>query len=117
MSSQQVDAYIDALDEPRRSMLRTLRRMILAEIPQAEEVISYGVPGFRIGDVVVAGISAARNHVSYLPHSGNILDTLDAEQLQGFVATKGALKMPVDTPLPQALVAELISLRRAQASV
>jgi uncharacterized protein YdhG (YjbR/CyaY superfamily) len=117
MASDEVDGYLAALDEPKRSTLETMRRLIAAEIPEAEEGLSYGVPVFRIEGKPIAGFSAAKQHLSYLPHSGSILGSLDADQLQGFTATKGAVKMAVDTPLPAALIRILIVLRRAEAGV
>jgi uncharacterized protein YdhG (YjbR/CyaY superfamily) len=117
MASDEVDRYLAALDEPRRSTLEALRRRIAAEIPEAEEGLSYGVPVFRIAGKPIAGFSAAKHHLSYLPHSGSILGMLGAEQLQGFTASKGAVKMAVDSPLPDGLVRTLIALRRAEAGV
>ncbi len=72
---------------------------------------------FRLDGKNVAGLSVARNHVSYLPHSGSVLSSLTAEELDGFSATKGALKMPVDTPLPDMLVARLIAVRRDELGI
>jgi uncharacterized protein YdhG (YjbR/CyaY superfamily) len=40
MSSQEVDEYVDALEEPKRGTLKTLRRTILEVLPEADEVIS-----------------------------------------------------------------------------
>ena len=41
MSSEQVDEYLHALEEPRRSALATLRRTVLGVAPDAERVICY----------------------------------------------------------------------------
>jgi uncharacterized protein YdhG (YjbR/CyaY superfamily) len=117
MSVEEVDEYLAALDEPRRSTLIELRCSILAVVPDAEQGLSYGVPVFRIGGKNVAGFSAAKNHLSYLPHSGTVLGTFAADDLGGFAASKGALKMPVDTPIPRGLVARLIAARRTEAGV
>ena len=117
MAIEEVDEYLAKLDEPKRSTLQQLRQSILATIPDAEQGLSYGVPAFRIHGNPIAGFSAAKNHVSYLPHSGQILATLGADDLAGFSASKGALRMPVDTPLPDSLVHRLIQARRAEAGV
>lgn len=117
MPSNEIDDYLAALDEPRRSTLAAVRRIIAAEIPEAEEGLSYGAPVFRIAGRPIAGFSAAARHLSYLPHSGSILDSLSPEQLHGFPASKGAIRMPVDTPLPAELIRTLIELRRAEAGV
>jgi len=114
---EEVERYLADLEEPERSTLAAVRDSILAAIPDAEQGMSYGVPVFRIGGRSVAGFSAAKNHVSYLPHSGTVLATLTRQDLAGFAASKGALKMPVDTPIPPELVARLIAARRTEAGV
>lgn len=117
MSSDEIDAYLEALDEPRRSTLAALRRTIAEAIPEAEEGLSYGAPVFRIDGRPIAGFAAAARHLSYLPHSGTVLGAMTPEELRGFAASKGSLRMPVDTPLPADLVGELIRRRRAEAGV
>jgi uncharacterized protein YdhG (YjbR/CyaY superfamily) len=49
MSAAEVDEYLRGLEEPKRGTLETLRRTIHEIVPEAEEVISYGVPAFRLG--------------------------------------------------------------------
>jgi uncharacterized protein YdhG (YjbR/CyaY superfamily) len=105
-----VDAYLAALEEPKRSTLEALRRTILEIVPDAEQVISYRVPAFRVGGKTVAGFAAFKNHLSYLPFSGRVLPRL-AGELAAFSGTKSALHFPVDEPLPKALVEKLIAAR------
>lgn len=114
MSAEQVDAYLRELEEPKRSTLETLRRTILEIVPQAEQMISYGVPAFRAGGTTVAGMAAFRNHLSYLPFSGSVFAQL-ADELDGYTMTKGSLHFPVDRPLSKALVKRLIAVRLAEA--
>ncbi len=117
MSRTAIDDYLDQLDEPRRSTLVALRCAIRAVIPDADEGLSYGVPVFRISGKPIAVFSAASRHVSYLPHSGDVLASFSDDDLAGFSASKGALRMPVDTPLPDDLVRRLVEVRRAEAGV
>src|SRR5262245_46962005 len=106
----EVDAYLQALPEPKRSTLEALRRTILEIVPDAEQVISYRVPAFRVGGKTIAGFAAFKNHLSYLPFSGSVLPRL-ADALAGYTGTKSALHFPVDTPLPKPLVEKLIAAR------
>ena len=110
MSREQVDAYLASVEEPKRSTLQQLRRTILAIVPGAEEGISYQVPAFRVGRRVVAGFAAFKNHLSYLPFSGSVLEQLP-DEIAGFKGTKSALHFPVDQPLPEPLVRRLIEVR------
>jgi uncharacterized protein YdhG (YjbR/CyaY superfamily) len=110
VSAEEVDEYLQGIEEPKRSTLEALRRTILDVVPDAEQVISYRVPAFRVGGKTVAGFAAFRDHLSYLPFSGSVLPQL-AGELQGYAMTKSALHFPVDRPLPEALVRKLVAAR------
>jgi uncharacterized protein YdhG (YjbR/CyaY superfamily) len=114
MSAADIDEYLERLEEPKRSTLIHLRRDILAVIPDAEECISYTVPGFRVTGKMIAGFAAFKNHLSYLPHSGQVFPEL-AEELAGYEMSKGALRFHVDKPLRGELVEKLIAVRLRQA--
>jgi uncharacterized protein YdhG (YjbR/CyaY superfamily) len=114
MSAAEIDEYLDRLDEPKRSTLSRLRRDILAVVPDAEECISYAVPGFKVAGKAIAGFAAFKSHLSYLPHSGSVFPEL-AEELAGYGKSTGALRFPVDQPLPPELVEKLIAVRLGQA--
>ena len=88
MSQREIDEYLAALDEPKRSTLEELRRAILDVIPEADQGISYGMPAFKVDGKVVAGFAAFKNHLSYFPHSGSVLPEL-ADDLSGYAAIEG----------------------------
>lgn len=110
MSHDQIDDYLAKVEEPKRSTLAQLRRTILGIVPEAEECISYQVPAFKVSGKVVAGFAAFKNHLSYLPFSGSVLNKL-TDELDGYDKTLSALHFPVDRPLPEALVKKLINVR------
>lgn len=114
MSSDEIDAYLASLEEPKRSTLHQLRQMILEVIPDAEQGISYQLPAFRIQGKVVAGFAAFKSHLSYLPHSGSVFPEL-REEVARYRTSSGALQFPIDTPLPKPLVEKLVRVRIAQA--
>jgi uncharacterized protein YdhG (YjbR/CyaY superfamily) len=114
MSAAEIDEYVDGLDEPKRSTLRRLRADILAVVPDAEQCISYTVPGFKVAGKTIAGFAAFKNHLSYLPHSGAVFGEL-AEELAGYERSSGALRFPIDQPLASELVEKMIAVRLRQA--
>ena len=114
VATADVDEYLRGLEEPKRGTLQALRSTILEIVPEAEEIISYRVPAFRVRGLTVAGFAAFRDHLSYLPFSGSVLVQL-ADQLEGYTMTKSALHFAIDQPLPEALVKELITVRLAEA--
>jgi uncharacterized protein YdhG (YjbR/CyaY superfamily) len=113
VSSEEVDEYLRGLDEPKRSTLQALRGTILEIVPDAEQVISYRVPAFRVRGKTVAGFAAFKDHLSYLPFSGSVLGQL-ADELKGYTTTKSSLHFPVDRPLPKSVVRNLIAVRLAE---
>jgi uncharacterized protein YdhG (YjbR/CyaY superfamily) len=110
VSAEEIDEYLRALEDPKRSTLEALRRTILEIVPDAEQVLSYRVPAFRVQGEIVAGFAAFKDHLSYLPFSGSVLGQM-ADDLRGYTMTKSALHFPVDRPLSKALVKNLIAVR------
>ena len=114
MSAEEIDDYLQGVREPERGVLETLRGNILETVPDAQQVISYGVPAFRVNGRAVAGFAAFTAHLSYLPFSGSVLQQL-AGELEGYTMTKGSLHFEVDRPLPKAVVDRLIAVRLREA--
>ena len=113
VSRKEVDHYLASVEEPKRATLQNLRETIHEIVPDAEEVISYGMPAFRLNGKVVAGFAAFKNHLAYLPHSGSTFSELKKE-LAGYESTEGSLHFPIDKPLPKALVKKLIAVKLRQ---
>ena len=113
MPAREIDEYLAALDEPKRSTLEELRRTILEIVPDAEQCISYGMPAFKVRGKAIAGFGAFKHHLSYFPHSGSVLPELP-EDVAGYAGSKGTLQFAVDTPLPKSLVEKLIAVRISQ---
>jgi uncharacterized protein YdhG (YjbR/CyaY superfamily) len=110
MTSKEVDRHLANIQEPQRSTLQALRMLILEALPEAEEVISYGFPGYKLNGKVICGFDAFKNHCSFFPHSSLVIPELEKE-LVNYKTTKGALQFAVDKPLPKNLVRKLINTR------
>lgn len=48
MAQHEIDAYLAALEEPKRSTLEQLRKAIIEVVPDAEQGLSYGMPAFKV---------------------------------------------------------------------
>jgi len=114
VSAQEIDQYLDALEEPKRVTLARLREAILEIVPEADQGIAYGVPAFKVRGKTIAGFAAFKNHLSYLPHSGSVFPQLQ-DELKGYTTSSGALRFGIDEPLPAPLVEKLIAVRLRQA--
>lgn len=113
MTAAEIDAYLAAVEEPKRNTLEALRQSILEVVPTAEQGMSYGMPAFKVAGKAVAGFAAYKNHLSYMPHSGSVISQL-GDDVAGYETSKGALRFAVDTPLPKQLVRKLIAARLDQ---
>jgi uncharacterized protein YdhG (YjbR/CyaY superfamily) len=113
VTAEDIDRYLAQLDEPKRSTLAAVREAILEVVPEAEQCLSYRLPAFKVGGKVVAGFAAFKNHLSYLPHSGSVLDKL-GDDARGYDGTKSSLHFPVDQALPTSLVAKLVAIRKEE---
>ncbi|AWR21823.1 MULTISPECIES: iron chaperone [Aurantimicrobium] len=116
MSTAEIDAYIAAQPEPQRSTLEHLRKQILTVIPEAEQCISYAMPGFRVNGKVVAGFASYKKHIGYYPHSGQVFGVM-MDDLAGYVVSEkgGGVQFPIDKAVPDALIEKLIAVRMSQA--
>ena len=101
---------------PHRKTMLAMRKTILSIIPEAEEVVSYGMPAFKVNGNVVAGILHAKNHVGYYPFSGSIVK-LFSQELKNYSTTKSAIHVPVDKPLSKTLLKKLIRARISQCPI
>ena len=54
------DAYIAKAPKDLRPLLVRLRAQLARALPDAEEVIAYKMPGFKLGQSIVAGYAAGR---------------------------------------------------------
>lgn len=62
MSAQQVDDYLAAIEEPKRTTLDSLRQTIRELVPRAEECMSYGMPAYKLEGKTIAGFVTCRLH-------------------------------------------------------
>jgi len=114
VSKKEIDDYLATLKLAERETLEILRHDIMEIVPDAEQCISYGIPAFRLRGKVIAGFGAYKQHLSYFPHSGSVLEAFKSE-LAAYSRAKGTLHFRVDSPLPKALVKRLIQTRIDQA--
>jgi len=91
----------------------TMRARILEIVPDAEEVVSYGMPAFKVDGNIVAGLLANKTYVGYYPFSGSVLPNFRSE-LSKYFTTLSALHIPLDKPLPKTLLKRLIRARLTQ---
>lgn len=104
-----IDTYIAMQPETVQPVLEKLRQTINAVAPDAEELISYGMPAFKWNGMLV-GFAAAKNHFGFYPWNGSTVEQFK-DELKTFATSKGAIQFPIDKPLPVALVKKIVKSR------
>jgi uncharacterized protein YdhG (YjbR/CyaY superfamily) len=104
-----IDEYLDKLNGPEKAEFQTIHRIVHETVPDAQEVISYGMPGFKYQGKYLIGFAAFKGHLSLFPTSGPI-EELQAK-LAGFTLTKGTIQFTVNKPIPESLIKELLLCR------
>ena len=84
--------------------MRELRAIFRAALPDATEVISYGIPTYKFPGGIVY-FAAAKKHCAVYAAAVHLFP----DELQGLVGEKGTLRFPLDKPIPEELLTRLLT--------
>ena len=104
------EGYFASLSKDARAALESIRTIIKAVVPDAEEVISYQMPAFKHKGRLLVGIAAFKKHCSFFPMSARVMESHKRE-LEGFDTSKGTIRFSPDKPPSPALIRKLIRVR------
>jgi uncharacterized protein YdhG (YjbR/CyaY superfamily) len=105
--------YFASLPPAVRTRMKDIRDMVRGIAPDAVEVFSYGIPGFKLGGKPLVWYAAFARHTSLYPMTASIRKA-NAAALAGYKMSTGTVQFPLDKPLPVALVKRLIRARLAE---
>ena len=109
------DAYIAGAPQDLRPLLIGLRAQLARDLPDAEEVIAYKMPGFRIGESIVAGYAAFSKQCGLYLSPSAIKSHADDIAAAGLKSTKTGVTFSPSQPIPDRLVKKLaLASRREQ---
>jgi len=103
-----VEEYFTSLPKDVRSKLQELRNAVKKTAPQAEEVISYNIPAFRLNGMLV-WYAAFKNHIGFYPRGSGVEEF--KKELTAYKNAKGSVQFPLDQPLPLALITRIVKFR------
>jgi uncharacterized protein YdhG (YjbR/CyaY superfamily) len=113
MSKAEITAHLKKFDKPQRDALQAVRVAIAEALPEAEEVIKYGIPTFAIDGKGVIGFDGFKNHNSIFPYSGS-LGARMRDELAKYEQTKGSIHFDRERPFPKTLLKKIIKERLKQ---
>jgi uncharacterized protein YdhG (YjbR/CyaY superfamily) len=110
-----VDAYLANLAPHQRDALTVVRATLRTVLPRADECIKYGMPAVALDGKGIAGYAAFKEHWSYFPMSGSVLEVAgDVVSRYQRTTTNGGLKLGFGERLPVSVVRRLVKLRMAE---
>jgi len=120
MEMNDIDKYIAAFPRDTQQLLQQLRATVKTVAPQAEEVISYGMPAFKLNGMLV-WFAAHSKHIGFYPRISGI--EAFKKELSIYKGAKGSVQFPLVKPLPLGLITKIVkfrvkeNLQRAKANV
>ena len=108
------DAYIASAPEQLRPVLAQLRAQLTDALPDADQIISYNMPGFQIEKSIIAGYAAFSKQCGLYVANDAISALSDDIKAAGLKATKTGVTFSLRKPIPDTLVRGLaVASRKA----
>jgi uncharacterized protein YdhG (YjbR/CyaY superfamily) len=107
-SPQTVDDYIAGFPAEIQSILQQIRSIIRETVPDAEEVINYQMPTYRLQGNLVH-FAAFKSHIGFYPTPTGVEAFMD--ELAPYQHAKGSIRFPFDQPIPYALIRKIVAFR------
>jgi uncharacterized protein YdhG (YjbR/CyaY superfamily) len=109
-----VASYFKKLSPEQRASLQKLRETIAAAAPEADEGITYSMPGFLLGGKGFVAYAAFQDHYSFFPMGTSAIEGYK-DQLGEHLTGKGTISFRYDERLPVTLVKKIVRTRLAEA--
>jgi len=103
-----IEEYLSGFSGETLEIMEELRRVIKENAPASKEVISYGMPAYRLHSVLVY-FAAQKKHLGFYPTASAI--EVFSEKLKAYHTSKGTVRFPYNLPLPYELIAEIVRFR------
>lgn len=110
-TAKNVDDYVAGFPKETQELLRQMRATIKAAAPDADEVISYAMPAYKLNGMLVYFAGYAR-HVGFYPGVDGI--SAFKKELSVYKGAKGSVQFPLDKSLPLGLVKRIVKFRVKQ---
>jgi uncharacterized protein YdhG (YjbR/CyaY superfamily) len=110
VSEREVDDYIAGLPEAKQSTMRNVRQWVREAAPDADEVITYKMPGFKISGRFLVSYDAYKNHYSIFPGSDGVARAMGTD-IEPFLTGKGTISFTGEKPLTETQVKGIVKAR------
>jgi uncharacterized protein YdhG (YjbR/CyaY superfamily) len=113
--AEDVGAYLAGFPRSAQTPLRRVRSALRKALPGAEEVISYGIPAYRVEGRVAIYFAGWKSHYSIYPANARLVAAFKDDLAPYEVNNKGTIRFPLSEPVPVRLIARLAKFRAKEA--
>ena len=101
-----VDEYLADFTPDMQVLLNKVRKLMVDSVPEAEEVISYNIPCFKLGKTYMIYFAGYTKHISIypVPRGSEKLDT----EMKPYVKGKGTLQFQLSEKIPFGLIKKVV---------
>jgi uncharacterized protein YdhG (YjbR/CyaY superfamily) len=110
-----VDDYLAAQPEATQRILGRVRSAIRKAMPEAEEVISYKIPAYRLHGRIVIYFAGWKEHYSIYPAIGALVAEF-RDELAPYKISKGTIRFPLSQPVPVKLIERIAKFRSQESA-
>ncbi len=108
--SENVEGYIAQFSPEIQEKLSVVRAIILTNVPDAVESISYGMPAYKLNKKPLIYFASFEKHLGL--YATPAAHTQFKESLLSYKQGKGSVQFPFNRPLPTDLIAEMVRFNR-----
>jgi len=106
------DSYISTFPKETQKLLQQVRTAIRQAAPEAEEVISYGMPAFKQHGSPLVYFAGYEHHIGFYPTGTGI--AAFKKEIEKYKHSKGAVQFPLDKPVPVTLIKQMVKFKLAE---
>ena len=105
-----VDEYIAAQSECAQRVLKHVRSAIRKAVPNAEEVISYNIPTYKLHGTRLLFFAGWKRHYSLYPATERVVAAFN-DDLAPYEVNKATVRFPLFQPVPVKLIGRIAKFR------
>ena len=106
----EVSKYIHQFPEGVQEILNKIRKIILDEVPNAEERISYAMPAFFLNKKPLVYFAGYKNHIGFYATPNGHEEF--AEEFSNYKQGKGSVQFALNEEIPYDLILKVVKFRK-----
>ncbi len=104
-----IDKYIEQFDPNVKTILASIRKIIFKIAPKASELMSYGMPAYKVNNKPFIYYAAYVKHIGlYATPSAHLVFI---EELAPYKQGKGSVQFPLNQEIPYELIKKIIQYK------